>query len=58
MVDESRVGRAAKRSDLRAALGDVTLSLPLCGKWFAADLDNVYLGVTWIKNESGNKCPT
>ena len=52
MVDASRIGRPAKREDLHAAIGDVLLSLPLCGGWFAADFDNVYLGTTWLKNES------
>lgn len=50
-VDASRLGRPAKRGDLRAAIDDLVLGLPLCGRWFAADFDDVYLG-TWTKNES------
>jgi len=50
-VDASRLGRPAKRGELRAAIDDVVLGLPLCGRWFAADFDDVYLG-TWTKNES------
>jgi len=51
LVDASRVGRDAKRDGLRTAMDDVLRSYPLCGRWFAADFDNVYLG-TWRQNES------
>ena len=52
MVDASRLGRPARRENLRSAIDDVLLGLPLCGRWFAADFDNVYMGTTWLKNES------
>ena len=51
LVDASRVGRDTKRDGLRPAMDDVLRSYPLCGRWFAGDFDNFYLG-TWRQNES------
>lgn len=44
LVDASRIARPALRSDLRGVMDEAILSLPLCGRWFAADFDDVYLG--------------
>jgi signal transduction histidine kinase len=44
VVDASRTGREALRSDVRNAINDVLLSYHLNGRWFAIDNDSYYLG--------------
>ncbi len=51
LVDASRIGRDAMRSDLRAAMDDVLRSFQLNGRWFAVDNDTFYAG-TDINNIS------
>jgi signal transduction histidine kinase len=51
LVDASRTGRQALRTDLRAAIDDVLRSYALNGRWFAVDCDSYYMG-TDIANVS------
>ena len=51
LVDSSRVGFDARRDNLRPAIDNLIRSSPLVGHWFAADVDDYYLG-TWRANDS------
>jgi len=47
IVDACRISQPGRRNDLRKAINEAVLALPVCGRWFAADFHSVYLGTTY-----------